>query len=107
MPTKERIQTRIVSASAVKRVPDLFSVCPPTHLKSSGKKETPINYYTAIIRITDMCKNISGENLRLLHSKMLSIFGSTSATSVNAHFLQCRVSRFCKPGPGAKMSGPP
>ncbi len=31
MPAKERIQTRIVSASAVKRVMDLLSVCPPTH----------------------------------------------------------------------------
>ncbi len=27
--------------------------------------------------ITEMCQNISGENLRLLNSKMLSIFGST------------------------------
>ncbi len=31
MPAKERIQTRIVSASAVKRVMDLLSVCPATH----------------------------------------------------------------------------
>ncbi len=29
------------------------------------------------------CQNISGENLRLLKSKMLSIFGSTWATFVN------------------------
>ncbi len=41
-------------------------------------------------------QNISGENLRLLNSKILPIFGSTSATSVNAHFLQCRVSRFVR-----------
>ncbi len=35
MQAKERIQsqTRIVSASAMKRVLDLLSVCPPTHLK--------------------------------------------------------------------------
>ncbi len=33
MPAKKRIQTRIVSASAVKRVLDLLSVCPVTHLK--------------------------------------------------------------------------
>ncbi len=43
----------------------------------SGKKETPINYYAAIILITEMWQNISGENLRLLHSKIISIFGST------------------------------
>ncbi len=35
MQAKERIQsqTRIVSASAMKRALDLLSVCPPTHLK--------------------------------------------------------------------------
>ncbi len=33
IPAKKRIQTRIVSASAVKRELDLLSVCPPTHLK--------------------------------------------------------------------------
>ncbi len=42
--------------------------------------------------ITEMWQNISGEKLRLLNSKMLSIFGSTWATFVNAHFLQCCVS---------------
>ncbi len=31
-----------------------------------AKKETPINYYAAIILITEMWQNISGENLRLL-----------------------------------------
>ncbi len=92
MATKKRIQTRIVSASAVKRVLGLLSVCPPTHLKMFRHKETPINYYTAIILITEMWQNISGENLRLLHLKILSIFGSTQATFVNAHFLQCLVS---------------
>ncbi len=61
-------------------------------LKMFRGKETPINYYAAIILITEMWQNISGENLRLLNSKILSIFGSTWATFVNAHFLQCRVS---------------
>ncbi len=42
MPVKKRIQTRIVSASAVKRALPLTWRC-------SGKKETPINYYAAII----------------------------------------------------------
>ncbi len=38
MPAKKRIQTRIVSASAVKRVLDLLSVCPATHLKMFMQK---------------------------------------------------------------------
>ncbi len=42
-----------------------------------AKKETPLNYYAAIILITEMWQNISGDNLRLLHSKIISIFGST------------------------------
>ncbi len=42
MPEKKRIQTRIVSASAVKRVMDLLLVCPTTHLKMFREKETPI-----------------------------------------------------------------
>ncbi len=52
MPAKERIQTRIVAASAVKRVLDFrhqLSVCPATHLKMFRQKETPIGYYAAII----------------------------------------------------------
>ncbi len=97
MPAKERIQTRIVAASAVKRVIDLLSVCPPTHLKMFREKETPISYYATqqSSLITEMWQNISGENLRLLHSKMLSIFGSTLAIFVNAHFLHCCVPPFC------------
>ncbi len=69
IPAKKCIQTRIVSASAVKRVLDLLSVCPATHLKmvKEGKKETPIKYYAAIILITEMWQNISGENIRLLN----------------------------------------
>ncbi len=62
MPAKESIQTRIVSASAVKIV---------------QAKKKPINYYASIILITEMWQNISGENLKLLNSKILSIFGST------------------------------
>ncbi len=72
MPEKKRIQTRIVSASAVKRVMDLLLVCPTTHLKMFREKETPINYYAAIILITEMWQNISGENLRLFNKKIFS-----------------------------------
>ncbi len=52
MSAKEWIQTRIVSASAVKRVLDFrhqLSVCPATHLKMFRKIETPIGFYAAII----------------------------------------------------------
>ncbi len=50
MPAKKRIQTRIVSASAVKRESwTYFRFAPPLTLRCSGKKETPINYYAAII----------------------------------------------------------
>ncbi len=38
MPAKKRIQTRIVSASVVKRVLVLLSVCPATHLKMFRQK---------------------------------------------------------------------
>ncbi len=76
MPAKKRIQTRIVSASAVKRMLNLLSVCAATHLKMFKQKEMPINYYAAIILITEMWQNISGEDLRLLNQKILSIFGS-------------------------------
>ncbi len=69
MPAKKHIQTRIVSASAVKRVLDLLSVCPAAHLKMFRQKR---NYYAAIILITEMWQNISGENLRLLNWKILS-----------------------------------
>ncbi len=42
MPAKKRIQTRIVSASAVKRVLDLLSVCPATHTEDvQAKKKHP------------------------------------------------------------------
>ncbi len=41
------------------------------------KKETPISYYAAIILITEMWQNISGENFRLFNSKIISIFVST------------------------------
>ncbi len=94
MPAKERIQTRIVSASAVKRELDLLSVCPTTHLKTFGQKRNTHKLLRSNHPYYRNVQNISGENLRLLNSKILSIFGSTSATSVNAHFLQCRVSRF-------------
>ncbi len=38
MPAMKHIQTRIVSASAVKRVLDLLSVCPATHSKMFRQK---------------------------------------------------------------------
>ncbi len=68
MSVKERIQTRKVFASAVKRLLDVFF---------GFKKETPISYYAAIILITEMWQNISGENFRLFNSKIISIFVST------------------------------
>ncbi len=37
-PAKKRIQTRIVSASAVKRELDFLSVCPTTHMKMFRQK---------------------------------------------------------------------
>ncbi len=50
----------------------------PRHpLEDVQAKKKPINYYTAIILITEMWQNISGENFRLLNLKILSIFGST------------------------------
>ncbi len=42
MPAKKRIQIRIVSALAVKRVLDLFLVCPATHLKMVRAKKKPL-----------------------------------------------------------------
>ncbi len=46
-------------------------------LEGVQAKNKPINYYAAIILITEMWQNISGENLRLFNLKILSIFGST------------------------------
>ncbi len=61
MPAKERIQTRIVSASAAKRVLDLlFRFAQPPTCRCLVKNEKPINY-AAIILITEMWQNISGE----------------------------------------------
>ncbi len=79
MPAKERIQTRIVSASAVKRESAglTFGLPPPHPLEDVQVKRNTHKYYTAIVLITEMWQNISGENLRLLNWKMLSIFGST------------------------------
>ncbi len=90
IPAKERIPTRIVAASAVKSAglsASTFGLSHHSHRCSDKKKQQQQSSL-----ITEMWQNISGENLRLLHSKMLSIFGSTWATFVNAHFLQCRVS---------------
>ncbi len=69
MPATERIQTRI---GAEKR--GLFR-----HRHSledvQVKRNTQAMQQSSLI--TEMWQNISGENLRLLNSKMLSIFGST------------------------------
>ncbi len=54
----------------------ILSVCSATHLKMFRQKETPISY-AAIILITEMWQNISGENFRLYNSKIISIFGLT------------------------------
>ncbi len=50
----------------------------PSHpLEDVQAKKKHINYYAEIILIAEMWQNISGENIRLLHLKILSIFGST------------------------------
>ncbi len=80
---------KIVAASAVKRVLDSRFV--PRH--SLEDVQVKRNTHRLLLQqsslITEMWQNISGENLRLLNLKMLSIYGSTF---VNAHFLQCRAS---------------
>ncbi len=92
MSAKKRIQRRLVSASAVKRVLDLLSVCPATHLKMVTEKSNTHNllrsnhpYYR------NVAKHLWREP-QIIKLKILSIFGSTAATFVNTHVLQCRVS---------------
>ncbi len=77
MPAKKRIQTRIVSASAVKRELDLLSVCPATHLKMFRQKRKTHKLLRSNHLFYKNVANISGENLRLLNSKIISIFRST------------------------------
>ncbi len=69
IPAKKRIQTRIVAASAVKRVLDFrhrLSVCPATHTEDVQAK---INTHRLLRSnhpyYTKKLQNISGENLRL------------------------------------------
>ncbi len=73
---KERIQTSIVTTSAVKRVLD-FRFAPCHSLEDVQVKRNTHTTTQQSSLITEMWQNISGENLRLLNSKMLSIFGST------------------------------
>ncbi len=75
MPAKERIQTRIVAASAVKKVLD-FRFAPQLTWCSDKKKHPSATMQQSSL-ITEMWQNIPGENLRLLNFKMFSIFGST------------------------------
>ncbi len=76
MPAKEHIQKSIVIASAVKRVLD-FRFAPRHSLEDVQVKRNTHTTTQQSSLITEMWQNISGENLRLLNSKMLSIFGST------------------------------
>ncbi len=66
---------KIVAASAVKRVLD-FRFAPRHTLEDvQVKRNTATTQQSSLI--TEMWQNISGENLSLLNSKMLNIFGST------------------------------
>ncbi len=89
---KKRIQTRIVSASAVKRELD-FRFALPLTLKMFRQKETPIGYYTLInLRLQKCGKTyVSGENLRLLNRKCF-LYLDQHRLHLLTHFLQCRVS---------------
>ncbi len=66
MPATERIQTRIVAASAVKRVLD-FRFAPRHSLEDVQVKRNTHTTTQQSSLITEMWQNISGENLRLLH----------------------------------------
>ncbi len=57
MPAKERIQTRIVSASAVKRVLD-FRFAPPFTWRCSGKKKHPEATTQQSALITNVAKHL-------------------------------------------------
>ncbi len=72
MPEKERIQTRIVAASAVKSAGLLASTfgLPRHSLEDVQAKRNTHR----LLRSNQMWQNISGENLRLLNSKVLSLF---------------------------------
>ncbi len=79
MPAKERIQTRIVAASAVKRVLDF------QHQLSVCKKETTIGYYAAIIlNNRNVAKHLWREPQII---KFENAFHIWMATFANAHFL--------------------
>ncbi len=76
MPAKERIQTRIVTASAVKRVLD-FRFAPCHSLEDVQVKEAPIGYYAAIIlNYRNVAKHLCREP-HIIKFEMLFIFGST------------------------------
>ncbi len=88
---KKCIQTRIVSASAVKRVLDLLSVSPPTHLKMFRQKRNTHKllrsnhpYYR------NLAKHLWREPQIIQFENYFHIWINISF--VNAHFLQCRVS---------------
>ncbi len=56
MPVKKCIQTRTVTASEVKRVLDLHSVCPATHLKMFRQKR---NTHKLLRRNHPYCRNVA------------------------------------------------
>ncbi len=94
IPAKKRT-TRIVSASAVKRVLDLLSVYPPTHLKMFGQKR---NTHKLLRSNHPYYRNVAKhlwENLRLLNSKILSIFGSTHLWTHTFCNVVCQVTLPC------------
>ncbi len=64
MPAKKRNQTTIISAESAGLT---FGLSSHALEDVQAKKKHPY-YYAAIILITEMWQNISGENLRLLKS---------------------------------------
>ncbi len=96
MLAKESIQTRIVTASAVKRVLDFWhrhSVCPATHTediqaKRNTHKLLRINhpYYRNVAK-----RNLWRESQIITFENAFHIWINIG-TFVNAHFLQCHVS---------------
>ncbi len=92
MPAKKCIQTRIVSASAVKIVLNLLSVCPATHLKMFRQKRNTHKllrsnhpYYR------NMAKHLWREPQIIKLENYFHIW-INKCFICEQHFLQCRVS---------------
>ncbi len=82
-----------LSISSEERAGLTFGLPRHSHWRCSGKKETPIGYYTPInLRLQTCGKTyISGENLRLLNRKCF-LYLDQHRLHLLTHFLQCRVS---------------